>query len=108
MKLKDVYIAYDKRRRVRVVPKTDGVPCDDKHGWKASGTGYYDYSDWPDLTPAEFFLEQFTSLTCGGCKPQQVDDEFSKIDEYEALDDKAFHTIRRTTKRELVNFIKAA
>lgn len=39
--------------------------------------GWYDYEDWK-LSPAEFFLEQFVSLTWNGFRPEQVYEEFCK------------------------------
>lgn len=89
MKLKDVYIVWH-GNKVRVVPKSDGVPCKDRCGERE---GYYDPSDWK-LSPEHFFLEQFTALTYSRFSPQQVQHEFEKIREYVELEDKAMEAMQ--------------
>lgn len=82
MKLKDVYIVFQENR-VRVLPKSMGKPRKIYHVVDPSD---YDLSDL-----AHFFLETFTSLTCGETEfqanPRQVYNEFCKIQEFETLDD---------------------
>lgn len=96
MKLAEVYITWSKSK-VKVVPKSDGVPKHDKYH---ADVGYYDPSEWKGMTPAEFFLETFTALTYeGDIKPKNVQHEFEKIEEYEEVEDKAWDLMRKMSAR---------